>query len=115
MPNGNLMHGIEQFSKSYKYIANFVDANQDSTSGEFISAISADTTREEMQFQKKVNELEKRIQELETFLFVQPPSYMLNAIKGMLKPKGDPFDPSQYSYKLTSDELDELEKILEDS
>ena len=40
------------------------------------------------------------------------PSHIQRVIKNMLKPKGDPFDPSQYDWKPTLEDLKNLERII---
>jgi len=40
------------------------------------------------------------------------PSHIQRVVKNMLKPKGDPFDPSQYDWKPTPEDLKNLERII---
>ena len=60
-----------------------------------------------------MEDLDKRLSHLEeAFKGLVRKLYRLGIIKNMLKPKGDPFDPSQYDWKPTLEDLKNLERII---
>ena len=71
-------------------------------------------TIQEITFSKIIFELKEEINKLKKFIHFQIPLHIQSVAKNMLKPKGSPFDPSQYEYKPSRDELRNLERILEE-
>ena len=67
-----------------------------------------------MFLKQKVEDLTERIRKLEEREIPRVPFDMQNIIKNILKPRRDPFDSSQYSWRPTSEELANLQKILEE-
>ena len=61
---------------------------------------------------ERMKQLEKRVDRIEKGMF--PNTGRLSKVKGWVKlrKKGDPFDPSQYKYKPTPEELKNLERIM---
>ena len=69
-------------------------------------------TIQEITFFKIIAELKEEINNLKKFIHLQIPLYIQTVTKNMLKPKGKPFDPSQYDWKPTPEELKNLERIM---
>ena len=69
-------------------------------------------TIQEITFFKIISELKEEINNLKKFIHFQIPSHIQSVTKNMLKPKGKPFDPSQYDWKPTPEDLKNLERIM---
>jgi len=69
-------------------------------------------TIQEITFFKIIDEFKEEINNLKKFIHLQVPLHIQTVTKNMLKPKGEPFDPSQYDWKPTPEELKNLERIM---